>query len=213
MAFGKVLSQLLCYAAKVVSPPCLRSSMSLACHLIWEEEEPCLRAQFIPRGRWHGWEGSCSLSYPFPSSSQSHLHSSPIPILMLSDSYPHPYLHPYPPPTAAGCAPNPRSTGGNAGSFGAGTVARATTEQPIQPIAADRASRHCRKEIFHYLGVLCLSQLMLGRANDAPHMASLLPAHHQKIRVLQELQPQGQLARRNSINPTETLLFIEPEAR
>lgn len=202
MAFGKVLSQLLCYAAKVVSPPCLRSSMSLACHLIWEEEEPCLRAQFIPRGRWHGWEGSCSLSYPFPSSSQSHLHSSPIPILMLSDSYP--YLHPSP-PTAAGCAPNPRSTGGNAGSFGAGTVARATTEQPIQPIAADRASRHCRKEIFHYLGVLCLSQLMLGRANDAPH--------HQKIRVLQELQPQGQLARRNSINPTETLLFIEPEAR
>jgi len=97
MAFVKVLSQLLCYAAKGVAPHCLRSSMSLACHLIWEKEEPCLRAQFIPRGRWHGWEGSCSLSYPFPSSSQSHLHSSPIPILMLSDSYPHPYLHPSPP--------------------------------------------------------------------------------------------------------------------
>lgn len=186
--------------------------MSLACHLIWEEEKPCLRAQFIPRGRWHGWEGSCSLSYPFPSSSQSHLLSHPHThaIRLLSPSL-SPSLPP--PPTAAGCAPNPRSTGGNAGSFGAGTVARATTEQPIQPIAADRASRHCRKEIFHYLGVLCLSQLMLGRANDAPHMASLLPAHHQKIRVLQELQPQGQLARRNSINPTETLLFIEPEAR
>lgn len=147
MAFVKVLSQLLCYAAKVVSPPCLRSSMSLACHLIWEEEKPCLRAQFIPRGRWHGWEGSCSLSYPFPSSSQSHLLSHPHThaIRLLSPSL-SPSLPP--PPTAAGCAPNPRSTGGNAGSFGAGTVARATTEQPIQPIAADRASRHCRKEIF-----------------------------------------------------------------
>lgn len=151
---------------------------------------------------------SLPILVPIPSPFLSHPHTHAIRLLSpsLSPSLPSP-------PTAAGCAPNPRSTGGNAGSFGAGTVARATTEQPIQPIAADRASRHCRKEIFQYLGVLCLSQLMLGRANDAPHMASLLPAHHQKIRVLQELQPQGQLARRNSINPTETLLFIEPEAR
>lgn len=141
---------------------------------------------------------SLPILVPIPSPFLSHPHTHAIRLLSLSPSLPSP-------PTAAGCAPNPRSTGGNAGSFGAGTVARATTEQPIQPIAADRASRHCRKEIFHYLGVLCLSQLMLGRANDAPH--------HQKIRVLQELQPQGQLARRNSINPTETLLFIEPEAR
>lgn len=50
--------------------------------------------------------------------------------------------------------------------------------QLIQPIAADRASRHCRKEIFYYLGLLCLSELMLGRANDAPNMVSLLPVQH-----------------------------------
>lgn len=142
---------------------------------------------------------------PSPLPSPYSCYQTPIPI---------PISIPTPPSHCCWLCTKPtQHWGGNAGSFGAGTVARATTEQPIQPIAADRASRHCRKEIFHYLGVLCLSQLMLGRANDAPHMASLLPAHHQKIRVLQELQPQGQLARRNSINPTETLLFIEPEAR
>lgn len=159
--------------------------------------------------------GKGAAPYPIPSHPRPNPISIPLPspYSCYQTPIPIPISIPTPPPTAAGCAPNPRSTGGNAGSFGAGTVARATTEQPIQPIAADRASRHCRKEIFQYLGVLCLSQLMLGRANDAPHMASLLPAHHQKIRVLQELQPQGQLARRNSINPTETLLFIEPEAR
>lgn len=159
--------------------------------------------------------GKGAAPYPIPSHPRPNPISIPLPspYSCYQTPIPIPISIPTPPPTAAGCAPNPRSTGGNAGSFGAGTVARATTEQPIQPIAADRASRHCRKEIFHYLGVLCLSQLMLGRANNAPHMASLLPAHHQKIRVLQELQPQGQLARRNSINPTETLLFIEPEAR
>lgn len=155
-----------------------------------------MRAQFIPRKcllAWLGREILPSLSLPIlipipiPCPFLSHPHPCSIPILMRSDSYSH--FHPHPCPILIPMLSDPYSlplllsvhqTHTELGEMQAVLVQALLPGQPIQSIAAARASRHCRKEIFYYLGLLCLSELMLGRANDAPHMVSLLPVHHQK---------------------------------